>query len=128
MIQSYVYFIAEMSNVKLAHRVKVGVATNPKKRLAVLQTGNSRELSLLFTIGPMSKKQAYDIENQLHYKFRHSQLRGEWFRKQILRKVGSIEGMSWSGHIEMYSDNFQFNWKYGSETKPPKDIYDIAPL
>ena len=127
-MNTYVYFIAELSNVKLVHRVKIGVATNPQKRLAVLQTGNSRQLCLLFTIGPMSKSQAYGVEQHLHNEFCRCQIRGEWFRKQVLRKVGKIEKVAWSGSIQMYSDKFQFNWRYGSEKRPPRDKYEMLPL
>lgn len=120
MLNTYVYFIAELSNVRLVHRIKVGVATKPKKRLAVLQTGNSRELELLFTIGPMGRQQAYDIEGQLHRSFSRYHLRGEWFKKHALREIGEFQCLPWSGSVEVHSDHFQLNWRYGSEPRRPK--------
>lgn len=88
MINTYVYFIREALGCH-AH-VKIGVAKNPESRLAVLQTGNSRRLEIVATIGPVSEKQAYGIERKLHKKFRKHRLRGEWFTGVIFKNLHTI--------------------------------------
>jgi hypothetical protein len=53
-------------------RVKIGKTEgDPKKRMATLQCGNADELTLLAT--------DYTSEGELHRKFAHYHVRGEWF-------------------------------------------------
>ncbi len=54
--------------------IKVGVAKNPRSRLATLQTGNPAELRLLFVV-PGS----HTLEAGLHRRLKDSAVRGEWF-------------------------------------------------
>lgn len=55
--------------------VKIGLAKNPRERLATLQTGNHEELRGLaaWRVLPIEEK-------LLHDEFRHAHIRGEWFR------------------------------------------------
>lgn len=52
--------------------VKIGYATNPKKRLASLQTGQPMQLTLLWS-------HPVDHEAALHERFAEYRVRGEWF-------------------------------------------------
>jgi hypothetical protein len=54
--------------------IKVGRATDVRKRVASLQTGNPRPLQLLHVIPG-----AAELEWQLHYRIRDCRLIGEWF-------------------------------------------------
>lgn len=65
---SVVYFISD------GEAVKIGISKNPTKRLAQLQTGHPRRLSILATLPGGA-----DEEMQLHGRFREHRLHGEWF-------------------------------------------------
>jgi len=55
--------------------VKIGVADQPKLRVAELQVGNPEKLSLLATM------EGDDVlEKMIHTRFWHLRIRGEWFR------------------------------------------------
>lgn len=65
-----VYFISDGEYVKIGY-----TNSDPKDRLAGLQTGNARHLQIIHTIpGNISKEQA------LHQRFQHLKVRGEWFK------------------------------------------------
>ena len=74
----YVYFIQSGSSKK-RNPVKIGVARNPERRLAALQTGNPEELKLLVVIECGSRAEAYAIESHLHKTLAKRNIRGEWF-------------------------------------------------
>jgi len=67
---SYIYII--QSENKL---YKIGISTNPRKRLSTLQTGSPVPLKLLIQFEGCD-----DDEKQLHDLFIHRRQRGEWFR------------------------------------------------
>jgi hypothetical protein len=52
--------------------VKIGIAKDPKARMATLQTGHPMKLSLLWTFDG-------DYERELHEAFARLRVRGEWF-------------------------------------------------
>ena len=53
--------------------IKIGIACDVEARLAILQTGNARELRV---VGVMDGNH----ENQLHERFASYRVRGEWFK------------------------------------------------
>jgi len=57
---------------------KVGIAYDPARRLRILQTGNSRELRLLFE-QDAPEGLASDIERRAHWLLREHKTNGEWF-------------------------------------------------
>lgn len=67
--ESKVYFI------QCDKAVKIGVSTNPKQRFGELQVGSPYELILLGVINGTK-----ETEQELHAKFDHLHLRGEWFK------------------------------------------------
>lgn len=66
--QGYVYAITD------GEFVKIGYSVNPSKRIAELQTGNARLLSLVGTI-PGTESD----ERKLHAKYEHLNVLQEWF-------------------------------------------------
>jgi hypothetical protein len=68
-----VYFIG--TECKVGGIVKIGIAFDPKKRLASLQTSWPHDLKILGQhVGDVKVEQGY------HRKFAKARLRGEWFR------------------------------------------------
>ena len=65
--------------------IKIGVSKDPEKRLRDLQIGNHAELFIIAKFPFNSYSEAYALESELHYKFKSFRLRGEWFKKGILR-------------------------------------------
>lgn len=70
---AYVYFVSD------GQFVKIGVAQDPQKRLASLQTGNPRELEIINLIPAKSKEDALVIEGTLHEAYCSFKKAGEWF-------------------------------------------------
>ena len=73
---TYVYFISN----KRKNVVKIGVASNPDKRLKTFQTANHEELIILRRIRLKNPTEAFNFESVLHKKFRKYHIRGEWFK------------------------------------------------
>jgi len=68
-----IYFI--QNEVSLA--IKIGVATDPEKRLSMLQIGSVDRLKILGTMPGLQEKEA-----ELHRQFAGIRIRGEWFRPE----------------------------------------------
>lgn len=78
------YFITENDCYEF---VKIGYTDNLVARLAALQSSNPREIILLGT-----KEGLIEDEKELHIKFNHLRVRGEWFKyneelRNYLRKL-----------------------------------------
>lgn len=56
--------------------VKIGLARDPAKRLAALQTSHPKKLTLLLVL-PGGR----DLEQRLHERFARYRVGGEWFRR-----------------------------------------------
>lgn len=82
--------------------IKIGVAIDVGKRLAVLQTGNHLTLYLLAKIKCKGNKSAYGLESDLHKLFRSKRVRGEWFSSNIrlsqVRELSSFDREEFGGH------------------------------
>lgn len=72
--KGYVYFIQQGG---AEGPVKIGHATDPVKRLKMLQTGSPYPLALLATFGVDDMK---GQERNLHQQFKHVRMAGEWFK------------------------------------------------
>lgn len=68
----YLYLIKNLTN----NYVKIGVSSNPRRRLSQLQTGNDSKLDLL---GIIKVEEVFQIEKILHKHFASSRIHGEWF-------------------------------------------------
>lgn len=89
----YVYFVQEVK-VSKAAPVKVGVTSNLKRRMKAMQTGNPRELTCRVLLGPMSRADAFEYEQQLHGTFKRMRLRGEWFSGKLLARISELKKRS----------------------------------
>lgn len=73
--KSWVYFI----HARGLNALKIGVATNIENRLSSLRCACPVELVFLFAL-PGSFK----YERELHSRFSHAHLRGEWFNLELI--------------------------------------------
>ncbi len=69
-VHGYVYFIRAGSE----GGIKIGFSTQPPRRLASLQTSNHEELKLIGSFRGTTAD-----ERELHQRFCHLKIRGEWF-------------------------------------------------
>lgn len=72
---SNVYFFLD----RKSNAIKIGKADDIEERLAQLQTGNSNILEILYFIPCDNKKEAFDLEAELHIKYQHLWIMREWF-------------------------------------------------
>lgn len=86
----YVYFISASAGTPMA---KVGVSTNPGKRLAGLKTASPYRLSLVASITFDSRAQAEWAERVMHCALADYRMSGEWF------SVGAADAFSVYGGI-----------------------------
>ena len=94
-ISSYVYFISD------GEFIKIGVAESIEKRLKQIQTGNPRNLNVLFSIPCRAagytyceytrKDYALDLERFLHQGFGEYHVQGEWFKIDLLKRINLEE-------------------------------------
>ncbi|MFI7025174.1 GIY-YIG nuclease family protein [Micromonospora sp. NPDC049900] len=60
-------------------RIKIGRATDVRRRLADLQAGNAGHLHLAHVIHEPDADRRRDLERRLHDRFAHLRVNGEWF-------------------------------------------------
>lgn len=72
---NYVYFITDFHG-----HIKIGIASNIRNRINVLQTGNPYKLRLLAALSVPCAEDALEIEKHLHNLFDSERLEGEWFK------------------------------------------------
>lgn len=89
----YIYVITDGTDFA----VKVGFASNPKKRLEAIQTGNPRELWFHRLYETDTRANACLLERAVHLHLQGQALMGEWFAatpeaadKQILDRAAAI--------------------------------------
>ena len=83
--KSYVYIIKNLDSGNL----KIGVGSDPVKRLKQLQTGSDSELSLVYTSFLCSN--AFSLENDVHNRFKEFHVRGEWFKLSEKEIINYLE-------------------------------------
>ena len=66
--------------------IKIGVSSNPERRLMELQVGNHGDLHIIAKFPFQTRAYALSMEKDLHNKFKRFCLSGEWFKKGILRE------------------------------------------
>jgi hypothetical protein len=81
--KGYVYFIL---NTETGH-IKVGYSIDPEQRLEDLQAANSSILKIIKTI-----EGTVGLERQIHKRFKHLRLHGEWFRAapELMKYIRSL--------------------------------------
>lgn len=88
----FVYVIQEDHN-KGRGPCKIGLSDHPGERLIDLQIGNPRRLSLVLTIGPMTRAVAEGMESDLHRYHQSQRIRGEWFKASVFRRLSRMTWM-----------------------------------
>ena len=71
----FVYFILNRDS----QAIKISLAKDIEKRMEAIQTSSPVQLELLKSIQVKGKKEAQELENNLHKKFADLRLMGEWF-------------------------------------------------
>lgn len=97
---SYVYAIGAIRNDRI-ESVKIGVAGEPLKRLATLQTGNHYKLRILFAFDTERADWVYEFEKSLHTTLARYKMTGEWFsceNNNVLKFVSAIFQDRSNGH------------------------------
>lgn len=79
--QGFVYFVSPSAHPV----VKIGFSSNPEQRIKQIQTSWPAKLTILKTL-----PRTYETEAQLHRRFAHLQMMGEWFSltTEILEFLG----------------------------------------
>lgn len=67
----YVYFIES----KKTGEIKIGVSSNPKKRLDEIK----RYIGELIVLGVIRSEDCFELESEIHDMFKDKRVRGEWF-------------------------------------------------
>jgi len=70
-----------------------------------MQTGNPRELVILYKIPMNSRSHAFTVENRLHRKLSKHRIRGEWFLARALHKIKMKELLEERKHEKLYDEN-----------------------
>jgi hypothetical protein len=70
--------------------IKIGIASNVKKRLKALQTGNPIKLNIEMSL---RVDNANELEYELHRAFANSRVLGEWFKLdvgQVMKRIAVL--------------------------------------
>lgn len=86
-VAGFVYFISDGEYVKIGKGL-------PNARIKQMQTGNARELTVLFTI-PVGQHMSGAAEYLMHQLFKPWHVRREWF--DILKVIDVEEFADWFG-------------------------------
>lgn len=105
--------------------IKIGVSIDPKKRLAMIQTGNPDKLRIILLVNNINKL----IEKFIHQELDRFRIRGEWFSEKLLdmKDTGELNRLFLSDYqyiihyprmpyYEKVYDN-QIIWSMGNEHK-----------
>lgn len=79
MSEAGVYILTTMDGASYCKPVKIGYASDPKKRLGSLQSGNPRRLKLLFYFPLPYRELARLVEKSFHKTMKRRALLGEWY-------------------------------------------------
>lgn len=85
-MKDYVYFISDEDGY-----IKIGKASNVETRFNQLQTASRQELTVLAV-----KRGGHVLEGELHERFSHLRVRGEWFKgdEELLDYVEGLKATS----------------------------------
>jgi predicted GIY-YIG superfamily endonuclease len=70
--------------------IKIGYASNIKKRLASLQTGSPHELIVLWEFTGLTETEARKIERAAHEALKAKRLKGEWFDVTLDEAIDAV--------------------------------------
>lgn len=112
---NYLYLIFNRST----KFTKIGISSDPDRRLRELTNAGGHELWLLFTIefAEGCDISAKFMESYIHKYFAKQRIKGEWFCLS-LRHLASLRELLWEVHGESIEDNFKellTKFKHGKE-------------
>jgi hypothetical protein len=87
---TYVYVISTVRLGRALGPCKCGITTNPPSRLSSLQTGNPHALAMSIFLGPVTSKEATEIEAEVHRAFRSFRMQGEWFLVDPVHLIDTV--------------------------------------
>jgi hypothetical protein len=86
----HIYLIAHVVSDRLAGPVKIGITNSLGSRIATIQTGNPREVTIAFSFATPNREIAATFERAFHEVFGAHRLKGEWFD---IPPAAALEGM-----------------------------------
>lgn len=87
----YIYVMATIGKAGNCSPVKIGIATDPDKRLASIQTACPNPIRMQTFFGPMHRDLARAIEREVHHLSARRKLHGEWFDHDPAEAAGLVE-------------------------------------
>lgn len=89
----YIYILATIGKAGNCSPVKIGIASDPAKRLASIQTACPNPIRVQTFFGPMHRDIARYIEQQAHLLSAKRKLHGEWFDHDPAEAAGLVEDL-----------------------------------
>lgn len=71
--------------------MKIGVARNPRKRLAQMQIGNPHRLDLVFEARSTKREISNQIEHRAHTILQENSVLGEWFDCTVEEAIEAVK-------------------------------------
>lgn len=110
-------------------RVKIGLSSNPRARMAGLSTALAVEPQLVHRWRLPDREAAEAAERALHRAFAHARLRGEWFALPTDEAIGvgecvlagDDEGARERRRLYRQHHRFEANWQRRSMERPRRD-------
>lgn len=121
MVMNCVYFITD------GEFIKIGIASDLDRRLSQLQTGNPRELRVLYIIECHDMSEARSLETYLHQRLRDRCVLNEWFtfdRDAIMAAVNSA-GYRLRYVSPVPQNIFRVHWRFCA-VNAVKEVVEIA--
>jgi len=82
--------------------VKIGVSSNPARRIMHLQVHNPAEVRMLFLSEGMSRDHALEQERIIHQRLRDRRIRNEWFRISHRDALLVLAEIKYDGYESMF--------------------------
>lgn len=89
----FIYVLATIGKAGDCSPVKIGIASDPAKRMASIQTACPHPIRMQTFFGPMHRDYARYIEREAHRLYGRIKLHGEWFDVSPGVAVETIEGL-----------------------------------
>lgn len=121
MVMNCVYFITD------GEFIKIGIASDLDRRLSQLQTGNPRELRVLYIIECHDMSEARSLETYLHQRLRDCCVLNEWFtfdRDAIMAAVNSA-GYRLRYMSPVPQNVFRVHWRFCA-VNAVKEVVEIT--
>lgn len=83
----YLYVVANIGTEFL----KIGVSSNPRKRVLTMQTGNPLPLKIAHVRGFNSSEIAFQVEARMHFILGAFNKHGEWFSTSISNSIECLD-------------------------------------